>query len=101
MDIKVHKYSLPTECSTGSCPSGLWGMNSVRANVLWASLPGVVGGTAFKGTVVDSGARHTHVDLAAQVNKALSKTFVSTNVVTGDATDDEGHGEPGHQAGAP
>ena len=76
-------------------------MNSVRANVLWASLPGVVGGTAFKGTVVDSGARHTHVDLALQVDKALSATFGWYGTVMGDANDDNGHGEPGHQAGAP
>lgn len=87
----VYSQALPSECASGTCPSGLWGMNSINAPAVWSALgASPVGGKTFRGSVVDSGILHTHTDLAGQTLKASSITYGGGPDAQG--TDDNGHG---------
>jgi subtilisin family serine protease len=61
--------AVPGECPANTCPTqGLWGLNTIRAPAVWASLPGTVNENPTACVmVVDGGVRATHADLAANL----------------------------------
>jgi subtilisin family serine protease len=96
-DWIVLPMGVPSECASGLCASGaggagLWGMDAIKATMLWARLSGTVLPThhTYRAGVIDTGAHFTHVELDGQLNQGDSLGFKRGSVVS--AADTDGHG---------
>jgi subtilisin family serine protease len=91
-DFIVQAQALPSECTSTSCTS-LWGHSAAKILGLWALVPGTVAPSnkLVKGSVIDTGAMHNHVELSGQTDPTQSIGY-SNGVAFGDGSDDNGHG---------
>lgn len=87
-----HTADVPNDTATPANNTGLWGLNAIGVTEVWSK--DITGSQNVYVAIIDTGVDYTHSDLAANVDKNLSKNFVSG---VSDYMDDNGHGT--HVAG--
>jgi len=92
-DFIVQAEAMPTECSLANGCPGLWGMNAIRAPQAWSQIATAVAPSSVSkmGSVIDTGVQYENVELTGQFVRSLGITYYN-NTITGDGSDDNGHG---------